>query len=107
MNITRIKKQLREAKKLWDSGLQSRDIKGIPGFLPGVDRGLREALAIIEAYHRQDLAKTRADRRPLSRWTATTLYKACQLAYKRLQQSDRPGAMRVLQRALDQIESRN
>lgn len=103
MSLTVIKQRLRDAKRFWEDSQKSRDVIGLPGFLPGVIQGFREALLIIERYQREELKKSRAQRRPLSRWNGIILYKACIQAYQRLHHSDRRSAMRTLQRALARV----
>ena len=103
MNITIIKQRLRAAKREWENSQRSPDVIGLPGFLQGVIQGFKEALVIIQHYHREELRKSRMQRRPLSRWNGMILYKACTQAYQRLKHSDRASAMRILQRAVGKV----
>lgn len=106
MSITKLKLRLREAQRNWESSKKSRDVSGLPGFLPGVLQGFKETKKVLQDCHREELLKRREGRQPLSRWNAVILYRACQQAFQRLKQSDRPSAMRILQRALAQIAIR-
>jgi len=105
MSASRLKRQLREAKKAWKSENKNADIQGMSGYMSGVLKGFEETLRIVEEYHRQEVMKSMADRQMHSRSNAVTLYRACQHAYSRLKYSDRAGAIRALQRALEEIKS--
>ena len=103
MRVSVVKIRLRAARKLWAKGAISPDISAQQGFIYGVLRGLAEALKIVQQAQREDIQKIKAVRRPLSRWTALELYKACRQAYGRLLEGDRPTAMRLLRHAMERI----
>lgn len=105
MSTSSLKRRLREAKKIWQQELQNSDLQGQGGYMPGILKGLEEALKIVEELHRQKILKICETRRPLTRWSAVDLYHACEHAYGRLLYSDRSGAMRALKRALDKNKS--
>ncbi len=104
MSISKLKRLLKEAQNVWQVEQANADITGLPGFMPGVIKGLKEALRIIETYQRQEVRKVLVERRLASRWHAVTLYRACHQAYGRLRYSDREGALRALRRALDKTK---
>ena len=104
MSATKLKRQLREALRIWQKQKRSPDVEGLAGFTPGVLKGFEESLRIVEEFHRQELCKTVTERRAMTRWSAVDLYRACRRAYGRLRYSDRIGAIRALKRALDQTK---
>jgi hypothetical protein len=104
MNTSKIKRRLREAERIWRQESQNSDIQGMPGYVPGVLKGFKETLRILEQYQKEELNKAVNERHPLSRWTAIKLYHACRQAYGRLRYSDRRGAMKALKRAMDRIQ---
>jgi hypothetical protein len=99
MSMTILKQRLRDAKKSWGPR-NSGDANGMQGFVPGVLKGLSEALKIVQDYHREQLMKAKSERRQTRGFKPDVLYQACRNAYRRLQQSDRVGAMRALSRVL-------
>ena len=105
MSAAKLKRQLREALKIWEQERRNADIDGMPGYVPGILKGFKETLRIVEEYHRQEIRKTLADRRMHSRFNAVTLYRACHRAYGRLKYSDRAGAIRALKRALEDADA--
>ena len=102
-----LKRRLRETMRIWQHDQKNTDIEGLEGYMPGVLKGLKEALRIVEESQRQNLRQNCSDRKTFSRWSAVHLYRACRQAYGRLAYSDRPGAMRALKKALDQKEPKN
>jgi hypothetical protein len=103
MKATQLKRRIREAQRLWLTAKQSGDVVGLPGFLDGVRRGFTETLRIIDACHREEVQSRREGRRPLTRWNAVLMYRACLLALRRLEVSDRAGAIKVLERVIGQV----
>ena len=105
MSTSKIKRQLRDAERVWRKATKDPDIEGMPGYMPGVLKGFAETLRIIQEYQREELNKAVMERRPLSRWTAMKLFLACRRAYGRLKYSDRAGAMRALKRAIERTKA--
>jgi len=103
MRITIIKNRLRAARRLWSRGHGSMDVSAQPGFVEGVMRGLLDALHIVQDTQREDIAKAKALRRPMTRWTGIQLYRACRQALGRLKEGDRPQAMKILQNAINHV----
>lgn len=103
MRVTVVKSRIRAERRLWSRHTLSPDVAQQPGFVDGVLRGLLEALKIIEGAQIEDICTVKAARRPLTRWNGIRLYNACRQAYGRLKESDRRGAMRILQAAIAMI----
>src|SRR5580698_8672375 len=101
MRVTIVKRRLRAARKSWAASEVSPDLASKGSFVAGVLHGLREALHIILQSQHEDIQRAKAERRPLSRWTGLQLYRACEHAYKRLKESDRVGAMRILRHVME------
>lgn len=102
--IPKLKRLLREAQRMWQADNSNSDLAGLPGYMPGVIKGLKEAMQILETQQRQQVRKKLVERRLMSRWHAVTLYRACTQAYGRLKYSDRQGAIRALKRALEKTK---
>lgn len=103
MRVSVVKSRLRAARKVWETDRLTRDATEDQGFIAGVLRGFKEALDIVQRVQKEEIARRRIDRQPISRWNALLLYKACRSAYSRLKQSDRASAMRILSSALSRI----
>jgi hypothetical protein len=101
MGTSKLKRRLSEEQREWQKGIRGQDLSGETGFLPGVVRGLAEALRIVKEFQKENLCQTNAARRPFTRANAVLFYRACRRAYGRLKQSDRTGAMRALKTVLD------
>jgi hypothetical protein len=99
MSMTVLKERLRSAKRTW-SGEAVGETSGLAGYVPGVLRGFTEALRIVQAYHQEELKKAKEGQQEEKSLNARALYRACQSAFRRLQQSDRKGAMKALSRVL-------
>jgi len=104
MGATKLKRRLLEAQKVWQKDSKNPDIESMPGFMPGVVKGFEETLRIVREHQKEELLKVTDERRPLSRWSAIILYRACVQAYGRLKHSDRMGAIRALTRAIEKTK---
>ena len=103
MRVTIVKSRLRAARKSWAKNEISADVAARGNFISGVLQGLGEAMRIITQAQKEEIEKTKKERHALSRWTGLSLYKACESAYGRLKEGDRPTALRILRQALDRV----
>lgn len=105
MGEAKLKRRLMETVRAWRKDAKNMDIEGMPGYVPGVLKGFEETLRVLRDYQKQELEKVVTERRKLTRFSSVDLYRACLQAYGRLKQSDRQGAIRALERALEKIQT--